>query len=296
MIDIQNFRGCGTALVTPFKEDGTVDEERLKNLVTYQIEGGIDFLVPCGTTGESATLSISEHLRIIEIVVKAAGDRVPVVAGVGSNDTAHVIHMANEAKKIGADAILSVTPYYNKPTQEGLYQHYKTIAGAVDLPIILYNVPGRTAVNLLPATVVRLSKIDNIFAIKEASGDIAQIAELAVTLPDNFKILSGDDSTTLPIMALGAVGVISVISNQAPALMTQLVHFCLDGKYREARDLQAKLFTLMNLNFIETSPAPVKAGLSMIGLIKNKVRLPLVPMSTEKNDIMKRELRKLELI
>jgi len=296
MIDILNFRGCGTALVTPFKEDGTVDEERLKNLVTYQIEGGIDFLVPCGTTGESATLSITEHLRVIEIVVKAAGDRLPVVAGVGSNDTAHVIHMANEAKKIGADAILSVTPYYNKPTQEGLYQHYKIIAGAVDLPIMLYNVPGRTAVNLLPATVVRLSKIDNIFAIKVASGDIAQIAELAVISPDNFKILSGDDSITLPIMALRAVGVISVISNQAPALMTHLVHFCLDGKYREARDLQAKLFTLMNLNFIETSPAPVKAGLSMIGLIKNKVRLPLVPMSTEKNDIMKRELRKLELI
>jgi len=218
------------------------------------------------------------------------------VAGIGSNDTAHVITMAQKAKKLGADAILSVTPYYNKPTQEGLYQHYKTIAGAVDIPIILYNVPGRTSVNLLPATIVRLSEIDTIFAVKEASGNIAQIAELAVNLPDTFKLLSGDDSTTLPIMSLGAVGVISVVSNQAPNLMKQLVHFCLDGNYHEARNLQSKLFTLMNLNFIETSPGPVKAGLSMMGLIKNKVRLPLVTMSADHTEKMKHELKELELI
>ena len=296
MINIQNFKGCGTALVTPFHEDGTVDEEGVKNLVHYQIEGGIDFLVPCGTTGESATLSISEHLRVIEVVIEASEKRVPIVAGIGSNDTSHVISMANEAKKLGADAILSVTPYYNKPTQEGLYQHYKTIAKAVDIPIILYNVPGRTSVNLIPETVVRLSEIDNIFAIKEASGNIGQIAELAVRLPDTFKIISGDDATTLPILSLGAVGVISVVSNQAPALMKQLVHLCLEGKYQDARKLQAKLFTLMNLNFIETSPAPVKAGLSVLGLVKNVVRLPLVTMSAAYMERMKGELKKLELI
>lgn len=296
MLDIKHFSGCGTALVTPFKRDGSLDEQALKRLVEYQIKEGIDFLVPCGTTGESATLTVPEHLRVIELVVEITNGRIPVFAGAGSNDTAHVIYMVNESKKLGADGILSVSPYYNKPPQEGLYQHYKTIAESVDLPIILYNVPGRTSCNIEPDTVLRLSRFKNIIGIKEASGNIAQIGALAVRLPADFKIISGDDSTTLAIMALGGVGVISVIANQAPALMKKLVQRCLKGDFSAARTLQSKLFHLMNLNFVETNPIPVKAGLAMMGLIENNLRLPLVKLSDRYRPAMEEALKKLGLI
>jgi 4-hydroxy-tetrahydrodipicolinate synthase len=287
MVKAKNLRGCGTALVTPFKATGQLDEAALTKLVNFQITQGIDFLVPGGTTGESATLTMAEHLRVVEIVVKGANGRVPVIAGAGGNNTAHVIEMAKSIASLGVDGLLSVTPYYNKPTQEGLFQHYRALAAAVKLPIIVYNVPGRTSTNLLPDTVVRLSAIDNIIGIKEACGDISQINELAVKIPPSFKLFSGDDALTLPIIALGGMGVISVISNQAPMMTTELTRLCLDGKFDVARDLQRKLYALMKLNFIETNPIPVKAGLAMMGLIEESYRLPLLPMSEDN----KRKLR-----
>ncbi len=281
------FSGSMVALVTPFNVDGQLDEEALRRLVNFQISEGIDFLVPCGTTGESATLTMAEHLRVVEIVVQRADGRVPVVAGAGGNNTEHVIEMAKRIESLGVDGLLSVTPYYNKPTQDGLFQHYRALAAAVKLPIIVYNVPGRTSTNLLPDTVVRLSAIDNIIGIKEACGDINQINELAVKIPPRFKLFSGDDALTLPIIALGGVGVISVISNQAPKMMAELTCLCHEGKFEAARKLQRQLYNLMKLNFIETNPIPVKAGLAMMGLIEESYRLPLVSMSEEN----KRKLR-----
>lgn len=278
MKKLQNLQGCGTALVTPFKDDGRIDEEALKRLVDFQIEEGIDFLVPCGTTGESATMTVDEHLRVVEIVHKQAGGRVPIVAGAGGYNTAKVIELAKRVASMGVDGLLSVTPYYNKPTQEGLFQHYRAIAESVDTPIIVYNVPGRTSTNLLPDTVVRLSHIETIVGIKEASGDISQIGELAAKVPEDFKILSGDDANTLPIIALGGMGVISVVSNQVPRMMVTFTHLCLKGDFEQARTLQKKLYRLMKVNFIETNPIPVKAGLAMMGLMEESYRLPLVPM------------------
>lgn len=281
MDDTVNLKGCGTALITPFTSSGELDERALKSFVTWQVEEGIDFLVPCGTTGETATLRIEERLRVVELVLEQAGGRVPVIAGAGGYDTAGVIEQARAFQGLGVDGILSVTPYYNKPPQKGLYQHFAAIADAVDLPIVLYNVPGRTGSNLEPATVVELAKLDNVIGIKEASGDIAQIGEVIATTPDEFRVLSGDDALAIPVIALGGVGVISVVSNEMPELMTKLVSLCLESQFRAARGVYRQLLPLMKINFIESNPIPVKAALAIMGHIEESYRLPLTPLSSE---------------
>ena len=296
MSDISNLKGCGTALVTPFKEDLSIDEAALRRFVEFQISEGIDFVVPCGTTGESPTLSDAEHRRVVEIVMEEARGRVPVIAGAGGNNTAHVIKLARECERLGVDGLLSVTPYYNKPTQEGLYQHYKAIASATSLPIILYNVPPRTNVNIVPDTVVRLAEIPNIVGVKEASGDISQIAEIITRVPTEFKVLSGDDSMTLPLIAVGGVGLISVASNEAPRKLTALTRASLDNNRDEARRLNRELFALMKANFIEASPGPVKAALAMMGKIKEMYRLPIVPVKPETREKLRTVLTDLKLI
>lgn len=296
MSDISNLKGCGTALVTPFNEDLSIDEAALRRFVEFQISEGIDFVVPCGTTGESPTLSDAEHRRVVEIVMEEARGRVPVIAGAGGNNTAHVIKLARECERLGVDGLLSVTPYYNKPTQEGLYQHYKAIAEATSLPIILYNVPPRTNVNIVPDTVVRLAEIPNIVGVKEASGDISQIAEIITRVPTEFKVLSGDDSMTLPLIAVGGVGLISVASNEAPRKMTALTLASLDNNRDEARRLNRELFALMKANFIEASPGPVKAALAMMGKIKEMYRLPIVPVKPETREKLRAVLTDLKLI
>ena len=296
MSDISKLSGCGTALVTPFNDDSSIDEAALRKFVEFQISEGINFLVPCGTTGESPTLSDAEQRRVVEIVVEVTNRRVPVIAGAGGNNTAHVIKLARECERLGADGLLSVTPYYNKPTQEGLFQHFKAIAEATTLPIILYNVPPRTNVNLLPDTVARLAEIPNIIGVKEASGDISQIAEIVNRVPASFRVLSGDDSMTLPLIAVGGVGLISVASNESPAGLTRLTAACLENRWDEARRLNRELFPLMKLNFIETSPAPVKAALAMMGKIKEVSRLPIVPVKPETRDKLRAALRELKLV
>jgi 4-hydroxy-tetrahydrodipicolinate synthase len=273
---MKSFKGCGTALVTPFKSDLSLDEEALRRLVKRQIEEGIDFLVPCGTTGESPTLKRHEHLRVVEITVEEANGRVPVVGGAGGYDTAEVIELARDLQRIGVDAILSVTPYYNKPGQEGLYQHYRAIAGAIDLPIILYSVQGRTSVNIEPQTVVRLAEIPNIVAVKEASGNIQQMASIVHRVPDDFLVLSGDDAITIPLIALGGHGLISVASNQIPREMTELVRLANAGDFAGARSIQKRFLPLMEINFIESNPGPVKAAMHMMGLLEPNFRLPMV--------------------
>jgi 4-hydroxy-tetrahydrodipicolinate synthase len=274
-------RGCGTALVTPFRKDGSVDEPALRRLVQFQLREGIDFLVPCGTTGETPTLEHGEYLGVIRVVVEEAGGKVPIIAGVGGNNTRKVCDLAGQVKPLGVAALLSVAPYYNKPTQEGLYQHFKAIAEATDLPVILYNVPGRTSSNIEPATVGRLSKIPNIIGIKEASGSIVQQMEVLNAVPPGFRVLSGDDAFTFPLIAVGGVGVISVVSNEIPGPMVRLAHLALEGKYDEARQLNAQLLPLFQVNFIETNPSPVKAALAMMGMIDEIYRLPMVPMRPE---------------
>jgi 4-hydroxy-tetrahydrodipicolinate synthase len=296
MADITNLKGCGTAIVTPFKEDLSIDEDALRSFVEFQISEGIDFLVPCGTTGESPTLSTPELCRVVEIVLKTAGGRVPVIAGAGGNNTAHVIELARAYERLGADGLLSVSPYYNKPTQEGLYQHYKAIADATRLPIIVYNVPPRTNVNITADTIVRLAGIPNIIGVKEASGDISQIAEILNRVPSTFKVFSGDDSITLPLVALGGVGLISVASNEAPRQMAALTRAALDGDRDEARRLNRELFGLMKVNFVETSPGPVKAALAMMGKIKEVYRLPMVPVSSATKEKLRAVLVDLKLI
>lgn len=275
------FTGCGTALVTPFCQDLALDEHALRRLVRRQIEGGVSFLVPCGTTGENPTLSSAEQLRVVEITVEEANGKVPVLAGAGGYNTAEVIDRACEFKERGADGILSVTPYYNKPTQEGLYQHYKAIARAVGLPIVLYNVPGRTGVNLELATVKRLAEIENIVGIKEASGNIPQMGNLLANVPENFLVLSGDDAIMLPLSAMGGRGVISVASNEIPGEMSRLTQLCLDEGFSGARQLHRHLLPLMEINFIESNPGPVKAAMAMMGLLEPVWRLPLVPPKSE---------------
>jgi 4-hydroxy-tetrahydrodipicolinate synthase len=275
------FTGCGTALVTPFARDFTLDEETLRKLIQRQIAEGIDFLVPCGTTGESPTLTRSEHLRVVEITVEEAHGKVPVLGGAGGYNTAEVIALAQELGHIGVDGILSVTPYYNKPTQEGLYQHYRAIAVSAGLPIVVYSVQGRTGVNVEPATLARLAKIDNIIGVKEASGSLGQIASIINRVPPEFLVLSGDDSVALPVVALGGRGVISVVSNQIPGEMTQLVRCCLDGDFAAARALQRQYLPLMEVNFIESSPMPVKAAMGLMGLLEPVFRLPMVPPKPE---------------
>jgi 4-hydroxy-tetrahydrodipicolinate synthase len=274
-------QGCGTALVTPFKHDGSIDEVALRKLVEFQLREGIDFLVPCGTTGETPSLEHGEYLGVIRLVVQEVDGKIPVIAGAGGYNTRKVVGLAQELGSIGVQGILSVAPYYNKPTQEGLYQHFKAIAESTDLPVILYNVPSRTGSNIEPATVARLSKISNIIAIKEASGSITQQMQVFDAVEPGFRVLSGDDAFTLPLMALGAVGVISVVANEIPAQMTKLAHLMLEGKLEEARKLHFQLLPLMQANFIETNPIPVKAALAMMGMIKEVYRLPMVPMKPE---------------
>jgi 4-hydroxy-tetrahydrodipicolinate synthase len=272
-------RGCGTALVTPFSQDGSIDEPALRNLVAWQVESGIDFLVPCGTTGETPTLSHDEWLRVIDVTIEVAAGRVPIVAGATSNSTQDAVEKAREvAARPGVDAILTASPYYNKPTQEGQYRHFRAIAEAVDKPIMLYNVPGRTSANIEPATVVRLAEVPNIFAIKEASGNIGQMAELCAVVPENFLVFSGDDAVTLALIGMGGVGIVSVCSNQIPREMTEMVRAALNNDWAAARRLHRKYLPLMQGNFIETSPMPVKAVLAMMGKIEEVYRLPLLPM------------------
>jgi 4-hydroxy-tetrahydrodipicolinate synthase len=270
------FTGCGTALVTPFRSDGSLDEATLRALINRQIDAGIDFLCPCGTTGESPTLSRREHLRVVEITVNESRGRVPVLAGAGGYNTAEVIALIAELKTIGVDGILSVTPYYNKPTQEGLFQHYRAIAESTSLPIIVYSVQPRTAVNVEPATLVRLAQIGNIVGVKEASGSISQMAGILARVPDSFLVLSGDDSIALPLIALGGRGVVSVVSNQIPAEFTALTHAALAGDFAHARLLQRTYQALMEINFVETSPGPVKFAMSRMGLLEPVWRLPMV--------------------
>jgi 4-hydroxy-tetrahydrodipicolinate synthase len=271
------FTGCGTALVTPFRRDGSLAEETLRKLVRRQIDAGINFLVPCGTTGESPTLTRAEHLRVVEITLEEAGGRVPVLGGAGGYNTREVIELALELEHLGVDGVLSVTPYYNKPTQEGLYQHYKAIASAIHLPIVVYSVQGRTGVNVEPATLARLSQIGNIVGVKEASGNISQMAAVLHEVPSTFSVFSGDDAITIPLIALGGRGIISVVSNQIPAEMTQLAQACLRGDFETARAIQRRFLPLMNVNFVESNPIPVKAAMGLMGLLEPVWRLPMVP-------------------
>src|SRR6516162_1431818 len=271
------FTGCGTALVTPFRPDLSLDEATLHKLVRRQIEAGINFLVPCGTTGESPTLTRAEHLRVVEITVEEAKGKVPVLAGSGGYNTSEVIELARELEHMGVDGILSVTTYYNKPTQERLYQHYHAIATAVGLPIIVYSVQGRTGVNVEPATLARLAQIENIVGVKEASGNISQMANVIHEVPPGFTVLSGDDAITIPLIALGGCGIISVVSNEIPAEMTQLAQAALRGDYDTARRIQARYLPLMNVNFVESNPIPVKAAMALMGLLEPVWRLPMCP-------------------
>jgi len=272
-------RGCGTALVTPFKSDTSVDEEALRALVAWQVESGIDFLVPCGTTGETPTLSHDEWLRVIDVTVEVASGRVPIVAGATSNSTRDAVEKAKEASsRPGVDAILTASPYYNKPTQEGQYRHFKSIAESIDKPIILYNVPGRTAANIEPSTLARLAEVPNIVGVKEASGNISQVADVIHAVPQHFLVLSGDDALTLPVISLGGIGVISVASNEIPHEMAEMTRAALNNDWDTARRLHHKYLPLMQANFIESNPLPVKAVLSMMGKLEEVYRLPLLPM------------------
>lgn len=279
MATLDQLRGCGTATVTPFRQNESLDEAALRRLVEFQIVNGVDFIVACGTTGESVTMSEEEQARVVEITIETAAGRVPVVAGAGGYNTREVIEKIHRYGKLGADAILSVTPYYNKPTQEGLYQHYRAIAEASELPIILYNVPGRTGCNLEPATVARLAQFETIIGIKEASGNISQIGEIASLLDDSFRIFAGDDSVVLPVVALGGVGVISVASNLLPREVSDLAHACIEGRFDEARQLNRQLTPVFKVMFIESNPVPVKAAMAINGLIDEVYRLPMVPLS-----------------
>jgi 4-hydroxy-tetrahydrodipicolinate synthase len=275
------FQGCGTAMVTPFRPDLSLDEEGLRRLVRRQIEAGIHFLVPCGTTGENPTLTREEHLRVVEITLEEASGKTPVLAGCGGNDTGEVVEMARDLEGLGAAGLLVVTPYYNKPTPEGLYQHYRAVAKVTRLPIVVYNVPGRTGCNVEPATLARLAEIETVVGVKEASGNISQMAAICQTVPESFAVLSGDDAITLPLIALGGVGIISVVSNEVPFAMARLTSLCLEGDFPAAREMQRRLHPLMEINFIESNPGPVKAALGLMGLIDPVFRLPMVPPKPE---------------
>jgi len=290
------FTGTGTALVTPFRRDGSLDEPTLRALVKRQIDAGINFLVPCGTTGESPTLTEEERLRVVQITLELAKGKVPVLAGAGGYNTAEVISRARELASMDVSGILSVTPYYNKPTQEGLYQHYKAIAEAVDLPIILYSVQGRTGVNIEPATVRRLAQIRNIIGIKEASGSVAQMAAILNCVPEDFLVLSGDDALTLPLLSLGGHGVISVASNEIPAEMTLITHRGLCGDFAGARAIHRRFHALMEINFVESNPIPVKAAMAEMGLLEASWRLPLVPPKSGNRARIRTVLESLKLV
>jgi len=290
------FQGCGTALVTPFSKDGSLDESTFRALVKRQIDEGINFLVPCGTTGESPTLTHKEHLRVVEITLEEAKRRVPVLAGAGGYNTAEVVELAKELKSMGADGILSVTPYYNKPTQEGLYQHFRAIASEAKLPIVVYSVQSRTGVNVEPATLKRLAAIDYIVGVKEASGNIGQMASVVNQVPADFAVLSGDDSITIPLIALGGRGIISVVSNEIPKQMTELTQYALANNFQAARDVQRKYLVLMEINFVEANPIPVKAALGLMGLLEPVWRLPMCPPSPANKDKIEKVLETLGLL
>ncbi|MCZ6916748.1 MAG: 4-hydroxy-tetrahydrodipicolinate synthase [Gemmatimonadetes bacterium] len=290
------WKGTYTALVTPFQADGAIDEPALRGLVDRQIAGGVDGIVPCGTTGESATLHADEKLRVVEIVTEQTDGRVAVLAGAGGNSTHDVIALAQRMAAARVDGILSVVPYYNKPTQGGLYSHFAAIADAVQAPVVLYNVPGRTAVNLAADTVLRLAEHGNIVGVKEASGDFPQVMQIIQGAPQGFHVLSGEDSLTLPIIALGGHGVVSVVANELPDLMSDMVRAALAGDFSSARELHYKLLRLMDANFIETNPIPAKAALAMMGLIGEHYRLPMVPITDASRETLRADLIALELL
>ena len=291
------FKGTGTALVTPFTTNGEVDESALKKLVEYQIKSGVETILPTGTTGESVTLTDEEQWRVVSIVVRQAKGRVKVIAGAGSNSTSKAIEQSKHVLDAGADGILSVAPYYNKPTQEGFYRHYAAIASEINAPIVMYNVPGRTSSNIEAATTLRLAEdFPNIAGIKEASGNFQQIMEILKHRPSGFGVWSGDDAITLPLMALGADGIVSVVSNEVPKLFSDMIRLCLKGNFSRALKIHYKLLDLMNFNFVESSPIPVKAVLAQMGLIKEQYRLPLVPLSDKHRPKMKKILKELKLI
>jgi 4-hydroxy-tetrahydrodipicolinate synthase len=297
MVNTIQTRGCGTALVTPFQRDGSIDEAALRALANWQVESGINFLVPCGTTGETPTLSREEWLRVIDITIETVAGRVPIVAGATSNSTQEAVEKARTvAARPGVNAILTASPYYNKPTQEGQYLHFKSIAEAVDKPLILYNVPGRTGANIEPATLGRLAAIPNITAVKEASGSITQIAEVFNFVPESFSVFSGDDAITLPVIALGGVGIISVASNEIPREMTEITQAALRNDWDTARKLHRRWMPLMQANFIESNPLPVKAALAMMGRIQEIYRLPLCPMKPDTRAKLERMVNELGLV
>lgn len=298
-MDVEWMRGCATALVTPFGGDGAVDEGRLRALVERQIEGGVRLLVPCGTTGESATMTEEEDQRVIGATVEVAHARgARVVAGTGSNSTADAVRYARAARDLGADAVLVVAPFYNKPTQAGLYAHFRAVAEAVpETPVMLYNVPGRTSSNIAAETVLRLARdAENVVAVKEASGNLSQVMEILRGRPEGFRVLSGDDSWTLALVALGADGLVSVASNEAPHLMSRMVDLALAGEWDAARGLHYRLLPLMDVNFVETSPAPVKAAMALMGLLEENLRLPLVPVGEQTREQVRACLRELGLL
>jgi len=291
------FQGTGTALVTPFKKDRSLDEKSLRRLVDFQIENGVEALIPVGTTGESPTLTYKEHYRVFDIVIDQANGRAKIFAGTGSNSTEEAIEQSKHAKKAGADAALVVGPYYNKPTQDGYFQHYRAIADAVDIPIIVYNVPGRTGGNIEATTILKMAaEIPAIMAVKEASGNMAQIMEIARNKPRGFSLLSGDDALTLPMMSLGGDGCISVVANETPKDFSDMVRFCLKGQWDKALSLHNKILPLMNINFIEANPIPVKAALAMMGLIEEVYRLPLVPIGDKNREKLKTVLKDFALL
>lgn len=284
-------RGCGTALVTPFTASGAVDEHALGELVEWQVDAGIHFLVPCGSTGEAATMSPEEQSRVVRIVSEQAAGRVPVVAGAGSNDTRRAIELSRMMAEAGATHLLHVSPMYNKPPQRGLIEHFRAVAGATDLPVILYNVPGRTAGNIEPATALELARVPNIVGIKEASGKLSQVMEILLRRPPHFSVLSGDDSLTLPIMAAGGDGVISVTSNATPGPMVELVERLLEGDMTSARELHERLLPWMDAAFVESNPIPVKAALAMLGRMENVLRSPLVPLDPRHEELVRSSIR-----
>ena len=290
------FSGLGTALITPFTADGALDLGRMAQLVDRQILGGVDFLVPCGTTGEAVTLSMEEYEAVVATTVSSAAGRVPVVAGAGSNDTKRAIENALVAKGCGANGLLVVGPYYNKPTQEGFYQHFKAVADAVPLPMVIYNVPGRTGSNITADTQLRIAEIDSVVATKEASGNLGQVMQIIARRHDGFAVLSGDDNLTLPMIALGADGVVSVVSNELPAEFAALVHASLHGDFVQARSMHYRLHELMDLNFIESSPIPVKTAMAMMGLIEEGFRLPMVPITSGNREKLQGVLRSMGIV
>ena len=290
------FTGVGTALVTPFTSSGDVDDAAVRRLGRRQIDSGVHFLVPCGTTGENPTLTLAERIRIVEILVDESAGKTPVLAGAGGYDTKEVIHLAAAMKKAGANGLLSVTPYYNKPTQEGLYQHFRAIAESTPLPIVLYNVPGRTSVNIEVSTLVRLAAISNIVGVKEASGNMTQMCEICTGVPADFIVLSGDDALTLPLMAIGGRGIISVASNEIPAEMVQMVETAERGDFTAARAIHARILPLMQINFIEANPVPVKAAMAAMGLLEERYRLPMVSPRPDSKQKIIQVLKDLDLL